>query len=260
MPRSTAFADDLRRYLRHEPISARPRHARVSRRAGSSGGTRGGVAARLPWSLLVAALTALYTSRLAAERDRAQREAAKAVKVSELLMGLLTSADPYAIRGDAGEPTVRALLDAGAEQVQKELAGEPELQAEMLTTMGRTYRRLGVVRQGAAAARAGARERTSRSFGAEHARVGADARLPRRRARRQRRLRRAGHAASSRRWRCGGSCSAPQHPDVAVTLVGARTRLPGSGIERARRAAAPRGAGDPAEGARRPDTARPPSA
>jgi tetratricopeptide (TPR) repeat protein len=84
-----------------------------------------------------------HARRLSAERDHAERERAKAVKMSELLMGLLTSADPYAIRNSTGEPTVRALLDAGAAQVQSELAGEPGLQAEMLTAMGRTYRRLG---------------------------------------------------------------------------------------------------------------------
>ena len=38
---------------------------------------------------------------------------------------------------------MRGLLDAGAERVQTELAGQPELQAEMLTVMGRIYRRLG---------------------------------------------------------------------------------------------------------------------
>ena len=137
-----AFADDLRRHLRHEPVAARPntplyRAARFIRRH------PGGVSGTAAVVLLVAGMTGVYTGRLAAQRNRAQREAAKAIKVSELMMGLLTSADPYIIRGASGQPTsVRAVLDAGAAQVQKELAGEPELQVEMLTTMGRTYRRL----------------------------------------------------------------------------------------------------------------------
>jgi hypothetical protein len=139
----TAMADDLRRVLRHEPISARPdtlsyRAARFVRRhsVGVAGVTAGG--------LLLAGLIAVHTTRLATERDRAQREAAKAVKVSEMLMGLLTSADPYAPRNTSGEPTVRALLDAGARRVQTDLATEPDLQAQLLSTMGRTYRRLGL--------------------------------------------------------------------------------------------------------------------
>jgi serine/threonine protein kinase/Tfp pilus assembly protein PilF len=137
----TAMADDLQRYLRHEPISARPstlpyRARRFARRH------RLGVAATVTVLLLIGSLTAIYTTKLSAERDRAHREAAKAVKVSELLTGLLASADPYADRA-AREPTVRGLLDAGAERVQAELANEPELQADMLTMMGRTYRRLG---------------------------------------------------------------------------------------------------------------------
>ena len=137
----TALADDLRRILRHEPISARPaslgyqavtfvrRHAL-------------GVATSVVVVLVIAGLTAVNTRRLAAERDRAQKETAKAVKVSEMLMGVLTSADPYAIRTQSGEPTVRALLDAGAAQVENELTGQPELQVQLLTSMGRTYRRL----------------------------------------------------------------------------------------------------------------------
>lgn len=138
----TALAEDLRRFLRHEPITARAatipyRAAMFVRR------NPGGVAAFVMVLLFAGGLTAVHTIRLSAERDRAQREAAKAVKVSDLLMGVLTSADPYASRAGAGEPTVRALLDAGAAQVQKDLAGEPALQAEMLTMMGRTYRRLG---------------------------------------------------------------------------------------------------------------------
>ena len=164
-----AMADDLRRYLRHEPVTARPdalayRTSKFVRRHSNA------VTAAAAVLVLIASLAVVHTRRVEAQRDRAQREAAKAVKVSELVMGLLTSADPYAIRGDSGQPTVRGILDAGAAQVQKELAGEPELQVEMLTTMGRTYRRLAVygkaqelLEQATAAG--------ERVFGREHPRV-----------------------------------------------------------------------------------------
>jgi eukaryotic-like serine/threonine-protein kinase len=137
----TAFADDLQRYLDRRPIRARPdtwtyragtfirRHVR-------------GVATTAAMVLLLAGVTGVYLTRLAAERDRARLEADKAAKVSELLTGLLTGADPYATRQTPGEPTVRALLDAGAARVQKELEGQPELQAEMMTVIGRVYQRL----------------------------------------------------------------------------------------------------------------------
>ena len=139
----TALAGDIQRYLRHEPISARPdtmhyRAARFVRRHAV------GVSMAATVVMVIGGLTTLYTARLSAERDRAQRETSKAVKVSELLMQVLTSADPYTIRSQqSGEPSVRALLDASVGQVQTELAGQPELQAEMLTMIGRTYRRLG---------------------------------------------------------------------------------------------------------------------
>jgi eukaryotic-like serine/threonine-protein kinase len=137
----TAFADDLRRFLRREPVSARADTIRY--RAGKFLQRHtAGVAAITAVGALIVALTAVYTIRISAQRDLAQREKAKAVKVGELLMTLLTSADP--IRGGPADPALRALLDNGAEQVQKELSGAPELQAEMLTMMGRTYRRLGV--------------------------------------------------------------------------------------------------------------------
>ena len=139
----TALADDLRRFLRQEPIGARPDSLRYRAATFVRRHARG-VATSAAVVLLLSGSTAFYTSRLATERDRAQREAAKAAKVSEVLTGLLTGADPIARRATPEGTTVRHLLDAGAEQVQKELVGQPEAQAEILTLMGRLYRRFGV--------------------------------------------------------------------------------------------------------------------
>jgi tetratricopeptide (TPR) repeat protein len=165
----TALAEDIRRYLRHEPISARPDTLRY--RATSFVRRHViGVITCAAVGLLIGGLTAVHTWRLSAERDRAQRETDKAVKVSEMLMQLLTSADPYAVRDQSGEPTVRALLDSSAGRVQKELAGEPELQVEMLTLMGRTYRRLAVYDK-AQSLLEQALVSGEQTFGPEHVRV-----------------------------------------------------------------------------------------
>ena len=138
----TAFADDLRRHLGREPIGARPdtlayRTTRFVRRH-----ARGLSAAGIV-ILLLAGLVGFYTARLAAERDRARLEAEKAAKVSELLTELLTGADPQPTH-EGKQTTVRGLLDAGAARIEKELAGQPELQAEMLTVVGGVYHRLGL--------------------------------------------------------------------------------------------------------------------
>jgi serine/threonine protein kinase/tetratricopeptide (TPR) repeat protein len=140
---ASALADDLQRFLRHEPISARPdtiryRTARFVRRNAR------GVAVGAVVALLLGGSTAFYTVRLAQERDRAQHEAAKATKVSELMVGLLTGADPIANRATGEGLTVRGLLDAGAEQAQRGLVDQPEVKADILTVLGRVYRRLGV--------------------------------------------------------------------------------------------------------------------
>jgi serine/threonine protein kinase len=136
-PSVTAFAGDLRRYLNDEPIGARP--DTLSYRAGKFVQRHeGAVAAIAAGALLLASLIGFYTVRLARERDRARLEAQKATKVSELLTDLLTGADPLTTH-KAKDLTVRGILDAGAARIEKELAGQPELQVEMLTVMGRAY-------------------------------------------------------------------------------------------------------------------------
>jgi eukaryotic-like serine/threonine-protein kinase len=139
-PSVTALADDLRRYLARQPIGARPdtwgyRTTTFVKRNVRGVLTAAGVAA------LIVGVVGFYTVRLAAERDRARMEAQKSATVSDLMTELLTGADPFRDRPD---PTVRDLLDAGAERVQRELARDPEILAEMLTVIGRVYQRLDI--------------------------------------------------------------------------------------------------------------------
>ena len=136
------FADDLRRFLDHQPISARPdtvsyRAAKFVRRHWRSVTTVAAVA------ILFFAVIGFAAARLATERDRARLQAEKASRLSELLTRLLTGADPYRTP-DAKEPTVQNLLDIGAERATIELARQPEVQAEMFTVIGRTYARMGL--------------------------------------------------------------------------------------------------------------------
>ena len=137
----TEFADDLRRLLEHQPISARKDafgyHAAKFIRRHRRAFVLSGVAAA---ALIL--VIGFYTVRLSTERDRARAQAVKASRVSELLMGLLTGADPYR-SPDAGEPTIQSLLDTGAQRVSEQLGDEPDLQAQLLTVIGRTYERMG---------------------------------------------------------------------------------------------------------------------
>jgi len=133
----TALAEDLRRYLAEEPILARYdslayRTRKLVRRNKRS------LAAAAVAVFALAAVIAFYGTRLAAERDRA-------AQVSGFLADLLSHADPY--EAGHGEPTVRSLLDAGAERVRKDLAAQPEMQRDMLTLLGRIYYRRGAYDQ-----------------------------------------------------------------------------------------------------------------
>ena len=139
----SALADDLRRYLHQEPISARAdkpwyRAARFVRRHVRA------VAAVAAGALILIGVTAFYTNRLATARDQAQREAAKAARVSEALSGLLRGADPIANRATPDGFTVTGLLDSATDRVDNELANQPDAQAEIFTIIGRMYRRVGM--------------------------------------------------------------------------------------------------------------------
>jgi serine/threonine-protein kinase len=150
-----AFADDLRRYLNHEPVRARPDSVRYRaskfvrrNRIGVALGAVGAIA------LLAAG------ARERQLRGRAEREAGKAVAVEQFLLSVFGAADPFAPPDShAGDVTARALLDRGARRIDTSLTGQPEVRAELRDALGRVYRNLGIYDAAAAQLRRSLAER-----------------------------------------------------------------------------------------------------
>jgi non-specific serine/threonine protein kinase/serine/threonine-protein kinase len=137
------LAADIERHLAHEPVAAGPPGAGYRMRKFARRHRVGvGFAASLLVLLLAFLLTlALQTRRIARERDRANREADAASFVSSFLVDLFEVSDPGEARGDS--VSAREILDRGAGKIERELVGQPELQARLMATMGRVYINLG---------------------------------------------------------------------------------------------------------------------
>jgi serine/threonine protein kinase len=131
-----ALADDLRRHLRDQPVSARAdslayRAAKFARR------NRGVVAAAV-----VAALAALFgiagiawqAREAQKQRDEAQAQLARTIAAKEFMGFLLTVGAP------AGEKfSVSDLLEQSETLIDKQFAGSEALRAEMLVDVGQLY-------------------------------------------------------------------------------------------------------------------------
>ncbi|MCH8807228.1 MAG: serine/threonine protein kinase [Planctomycetes bacterium] len=94
-----------------------------------------------------------------AEQQRAEKESASARasaktsgRINVFLREMLASADPYITGGP--DVTVRSVLEAAAEKVDKELAGEPKVAAGVHLTIGNAYRGLGLYDEAASHLRA----------------------------------------------------------------------------------------------------------
>ncbi|HEX8386833.1 MAG TPA: serine/threonine-protein kinase [Rubricoccaceae bacterium] len=136
-----AFEADLRRVLDGRPILARPPSLAYRARKFVRRHRAGVAVAALALVALVGGV-ATYTVRVRAERDRAERAAERAERTADFLASLFDSSDPNGTSPDS--LTARDLLDAGAAQAREDLAGEPVVLAQMLTTMGRAYLALGL--------------------------------------------------------------------------------------------------------------------
>jgi serine/threonine-protein kinase len=145
-----ALAADLRRYRAGEPIEARP--ATVGYRARKFlSRNRTAVGTGLVIVLLVVAYAVTVTvqaDRLAEQRDRARTQAAKAEQVSDFLVNLISTTDPYTTEGEGGgDLTMSTVMERGAERIGK-LDDQPAVQAELRTLIGRIYDKIGAYEQG----------------------------------------------------------------------------------------------------------------
>lgn len=137
---AAALGADLRRFLEHQPITARPaahlyRLRKYVRRHRAATVLAAAVVLLLAGS---AVLQTLALRRVTRERDRANR-------VANFMTGIFRLSDPQFHTGQP--PTARAVLDHAAAGIRANLRGDPVLRAELLHTMARAYLNLGLFSQ-----------------------------------------------------------------------------------------------------------------
>jgi len=131
------LASDLRRYLRHEPVHARPaslpyrvrKYVRRHRIAVTVG------------SILTAVLLA-FVALQSVELRRITRERERADRIAEFMTGIFKVSDPGEKLGNT--LTAREVLDKAAHDIDTGLAHDPELQARLLFVMATAYNNLGL--------------------------------------------------------------------------------------------------------------------
>ena len=126
------LAADIQRHLHDEPVLASPprtlyRLGKFVRRH------RLGVSAAVVVAL--ALVGGIAGTSVGFIRARHQAEAAR--RASDLLVGMFDAMNPSSMLG--GATSVDALLEYGVERIDRDLEGQPEMQARLKDTLGRAY-------------------------------------------------------------------------------------------------------------------------
>src|SRR5580698_432638 len=163
-----ALIRDADRYLKGEPLEARPDSLRYRTGKFVRRNSRAVTAAALVVITLVGLVT-FFTVRLAVARNAALDETARTRRIQRFMLNLFDGGDRQA--GPADNLRVISLLDRGVQEAQS-LNGEPTVQAELYQTLGSIYQKLGKLDR-ADALLSLALERRKSIYGKDHAEVAA---------------------------------------------------------------------------------------
>ncbi len=138
------LAEDLERHLEHRPIRARRPTLWIRLRSGIR---RHRLVSAAAAAVVVLALAASHQALEAArQRDRVQEQQERTQALADFLINLFDIADPQRSLGRL--ISARDLLDEGTRQIAaadgRPLATEPEIRGDLLHTIGRVYRNLGL--------------------------------------------------------------------------------------------------------------------
>lgn len=131
------FSEDIRRHMEGLPCIARK--DTFTYRAGKFV-LRNKIAVSVVTAFVILAVVSAVV--IINQSIRAARERDKAKQVSAFLVELFNVSDPGEARGNV--ITAREILDTGAQRIEHELAGQPEVQATLMNTIGQVYVKLGL--------------------------------------------------------------------------------------------------------------------
>lgn len=134
------FAADIQHFLNNEPVAARPASGayRVQKYVRRH---RLGVSIAAAALLVLIAFSVMQTiqlRRITKERDRANR-------IADFMTKMFKVSDPGQARGNS--ITAREVLDKASKEIDSGLAKDPEMQAQMMHTMGEVYYDLGLYKE-----------------------------------------------------------------------------------------------------------------
>jgi eukaryotic-like serine/threonine-protein kinase len=128
---------DVGRYLRNEPVMARPAST-AYRTKKYIQRHKVGVAAATAMALMLLAFAVLQTIQL----RRTTRALDRADRVTAFMTDMFKVSNPSEARGN--DIRAREILDKSAKDIDTGLANDPELQAHMMNVMGTVYQSLGL--------------------------------------------------------------------------------------------------------------------
>jgi hypothetical protein len=149
---ANGLADDIRRHLTNEPVTATPPSTayllqKLVRRHRTAFAAAAAIAAALLLGAVIATWQAVRATRAEhraqTERKLAEQRRIEVETINKLLLSdTLTSADPEISRGR--DITVREVLDNAAARIPKAFAENPQLEAAIRASIGETYSKLSI--------------------------------------------------------------------------------------------------------------------